>query len=301
LTLWCPIIRALFNSSVAVYDPYKDQTVDIITFPGITHNPALHIGGVGVDSRTRLVTIVVDAANPFATGGRDVSGDNFIMKYDPATKKVLWNLNITAVSEGKYGGFQDVETDPRGNTYVVGTFPGTIMKVDNEGTAVVPWYLPSNMTTTNTGFSGLAAIGDILLSNDNAAKQIVRFDMTAEKGTPVLVPRIPSTALSASDAIYLPPKYKGTVLLVAENSKGITVLRSKCGTWTTAEHLGTVPNTSPEASGFIVTAAVQIGNKLFMIEEAFADPVVPGSTAGDRSKFPLVDITTEVSKLLGEY
>ncbi|GKT41423.1 core trichothecene cluster (CTC) protein 14 [Colletotrichum spaethianum] len=291
-------VRSLFNASVAVYDPYRDTIVDILMFSGITHNPSLHIGGVQVDPHTKLVSIVVDAAAPFNTGGQVVSGDNFIIKYDAAQKRALWNKNITTVSKGEYAGFQDVEHDARGNTYIVGSFPGTILKVDREGSAVVPWYLPAKIDHTKFGFSGLAAAGDVLLSNNNEDSQIYRFDMKAEKGNPLLVARSPNTTLARTDAIYLPPRYDGRVLLVAENTKGITVLRSSDGSWQSAEYLGTVPNNSSAAQGGTVTAAVQIGKKLYMVEEFFADPPVSGSTAGNRKHFPMVDITLQVEQLL---
>jgi hypothetical protein len=292
--------RSLFNSSIAVYDPYKNEIVNIITIPGITLNPALHIGGVAVDPYTGLVSIIVDAANPFVTRGRDVSGDNFLVKYDPSKKEVLWKLNITAVSDGKYGGFQDVEHDARGNTYVVGTFPGTILRVDQEGKAIVPWYMPEQINTTRMGYGGLAAAGEVLLANDNNSSQIHRFDMKADKGTPVLVPRTAETTMGGTDAIYLPPLYGGRVLLVSENSKGITVLRSKDGNWQTAEHLGTVLTNSTAAQGGTPTAALQIGNSLYMVIEFFSDPVISGMVSGNRTQFPLVDITAQVKNLLGE-
>ncbi|KZL87142.1 tri14-like protein [Colletotrichum incanum] len=289
---------SLFNASVAVYDPYMDKVVDILMFSGITHNPSLHIGGVQVDPHTKLVSIVVDAAAPFNTGGQDVSGDNFIIKYDAAKKRALWNKNITAVSKGQYAGFQDIEHDLHGNTYIVGSFPGTILKVDREGSAVVPWYLPAKIDHTKFGFAGLAAAGNVLLSNNNDDSQIYRFDMKAEKGCPVLVPRTPNATMAMTDAIYLPSRYDGKVLLVAENTKGITVLRSRDASWQSAEHLGTVPNNSSAAQGGTVTAAVQIGDNLYMVEEFFADSPVSGSTAGSRTDFPMVDITLQVEELL---
>ena len=90
--------------------------VDIITFDGISLNPALHIGGVGVDPTTGLVSVVVDAGAAFLTNGKNVGGDNWIIKYNPEAKEVVWKLNITEVTGGKYGGFQDVEHDKHGNT-----------------------------------------------------------------------------------------------------------------------------------------------------------------------------------------
>ncbi|KAL0934720.1 uncharacterized protein CTRU02_209311 [Colletotrichum truncatum] len=289
---------SLFNASVVVYDPYIETVVDIIAFDGITHNPGLHIGGVAVDPHTKLLSVVVDAAAPFNTGGRDISGDNFIIKYDPKKKQVVWNKNITAVTKGQYGGFQDVEHDPLGNTFVVGSFPGTIIKINREGSIVEPWFLPKQIVPTRMGFSGLASTENTLLANNNEDRQIYRFNMKDDKGRPELVPRTPDTKLGMTDAIYLPPRYEGKVLLIAENDKGITVLRSKDGSWKSAEHLGTVSNNSPAAQGGIVTAPVQIGDSLFMVEEFFIDPPVPGSAVGNRSSFPLVDITSEVEQLL---
>ncbi|KAK3945458.1 hypothetical protein QBC46DRAFT_217526, partial [Diplogelasinospora grovesii] len=98
------VCRALFNSSVAIFDPYANKMVDMLTFPGITHNPSVHIGGVAVDPYSGLVTILVDAAAAFATGGADISGDYLVMKWDPTSHRVLWTVNLTAITGGKYGG-----------------------------------------------------------------------------------------------------------------------------------------------------------------------------------------------------
>ena len=151
-----------------------------------------------------------------------------------------------------------------------------------------------------SGFGGLAAIreNEVLLANDNNPAGIVRFDMKAEKGTPIRVPLTPSRDLSGSDAIYLPPKYNGTVLLVSIDVAGIEVLRRKDKKWETAEYLGLVSNNVSEAAGGFVTAPVQIGSNLYALEEFFTDRPVPGSPAGNRTQFPLVDITAKVEALL---
>ncbi|EFQ31921.1 hypothetical protein CGRA01v4_13093 [Colletotrichum graminicola] len=286
------------NASVVVYDPYMNKIVDVLMLSDITQNPNLQIGGVRVDQHTNLVSIVTNAAAPFNAAGQNVSGDSFITKYDVAKKQVLWSKNITDVSKGEYAGFRDIGYDPLGNTYVVGTFPGTIMKVNQEGSDIIPWYLPAKIDNTKTGFSGLAAVGNILITSNNEDSQIYRFDMTAEKGTPVLVRRSPDATLAMTGVIYLPQKYDGKVLLVAENAKGITVLRSSDGSWQSAEHLGTVPNNSLAAPGGTITAAVQVGDSLYMVEGFSTDPSVSNSTAGNRTEFPMVDITLEVEGLL---
>jgi hypothetical protein len=52
-------------------------------------------------------------------------------------------------------------------------------------------------------------------------------------------------------------------------------------------------------NGSGVTAAVQMGsNALYIIDVFFADPWVPGLTAGNRTLFPMPDITEQVEALL---
>ncbi|KAL5314347.1 hypothetical protein ACEPPN_018773 [Leptodophora sp. 'Broadleaf-Isolate-01'] len=268
--------------------------VDILEFPGISHNPKYHIGGVGIDKRTGLLSIVVDDAAAFGTVPPDVSGTNFIMLWDPETKELLYKVNLTDTTHGKYGGFQDVEQDPDGNVYVVGTFPGSILKVDKSrgrrAPKVTPWYVPQPIDSTQIGFGGLAAKDWTLLVNDNNGGRMLRFDMRSSVGKPTVIPLTPNHTFAISDAIYLPPKYKGTVLLVAEDGPGVTVLRSKSGKWDQAEYLGTVPKNLPDSE--FVTASVQVGDSLYMI-------VVPaGTVAGNATEFPVYDITAQVEKML---
>ncbi|KAG9230495.1 hypothetical protein BJ875DRAFT_507265 [Amylocarpus encephaloides] len=292
----------LWNSTVAVYDPYKDKVVDILEFPGITRNPEFHIGGVDVNQDTGLVSIVVDAGAAFNTGGVDISGTNYIMLWDPKAKTLLYKFNITQeVTRGTYGGFQDAEQDPDGNVYVVGTYPGSIVKVDKRGQGVTPWYLNGPpIVPTNAGLNGLAATGWTLLTNDFTTASIYRFDMRAKKGTPIHVPISHGfTFKTFTDAIYLPPKYHGTVLLVAEVQVGVQVLRSKNAKWEKAEYMGLVP-WDGIATGIFVTASVQVGEGVYMVlcPAIGTDPIVPGTLAGNRTEFLMPDITRDVERLL---
>ncbi|KAK1759934.1 hypothetical protein QBC47DRAFT_373335 [Echria macrotheca] len=299
-TVW---FGALWNATVAIYDPYTSTMVSLLSFPGTSYTGLDHIGGVAWDSSTGLITILSDPAKQWATAGADLSGDHLIMKYNPNTETLLWTLNITELTHGKYGGFQDVETDRRGNTYIVGTWPGTVLRVDKHGRAVRNWYLPDPMPpTTQKGFSGLAAVPgtEILLSNDGDG-HLYRFDMRDDVGKPVHVPIIPPVFYNGTDAVYLPPRYGGKVLLVAVNRVGVQVLRSGDKTWQTAEYLGTIP--TPKGSlydGGVVTAAVQIGypGSIYMIIDYTDFPWVLGTVAGNRTTFPMPDITDQIEQLL---
>jgi hypothetical protein len=288
----CTQHSCLYNSTVTIYDPFKQKVLDILTFPGITRNPANHLGGVAVNPTNGHLTILVDAAAAFNTFGADISGTNWLLSYDLTRHRIDFQLNLTKTSQGKYGGPQDVEHDLQGNIYVVGSFPSSILRVSPGGTKVVPWYLPET-TDRVFGTAGLARTGNVLLANDNSQNAILRFNTLAAKGVPTLVNITPAgTSVSGSDAIYLPPKYLGTVLLVAVDATGIVVLRSRDG-WHNAQYLGTVPNTG----GGFATAAVQIGQSLYINNEFFDTATTPYG-AGDRSVFPLVDITAEVEALL---
>jgi hypothetical protein len=288
----------LFNASFGIYHPYQDK-LEVITFPGITNNGVQHVGGVGWDKYTGLVSVLINAGAAFNTAGADVSGDNIIKKYNPFTKQFVWSINLTDITQGAWGGFNDVTTDIFGNTYIVGTFPGTITRVDRKGTKAVPWYLPPVIDHRVRGYAGIASTGDTVLAMDSSIGQLYRFDASAAQGTPVLVPHTPNTTISGSDAIHLPLKYAGKVMLVAEHVNGVTVLRSKDGRWLSCEHLGTIPNAVGLPSGALVVSTTQIGNSLYMINDwLFGDPIVPGTNAGNKTSFPMIDITAQVEALL---
>ncbi|CAG8952483.1 hypothetical protein HYFRA_00001230 [Hymenoscyphus fraxineus] len=299
-------ISSLYNATVVVYDPYSAKVVDTLEFPGIAHNPAFHLAGIEVDKRSGLINIMPNTAAAFDTNGADVSGTNYLIQWDPTTRQVVYQVNLTETSQGQYGGFQDIAHDPLSNTYVVSTFGSSILKISPDGKKVIPWWLPHPINSSIVGTEGLAANEWILLSNDRTSGQLWSFDMRAETGVQVNVPISPPTDLGWSDAIYLPPKYHGTVLLVAqhqEDSAGVAVLRSRDGLWRRAEFLGQVPwaqGLGPWTTGTTwAVATVEVGGSLYVELENFLDAPVPGSAGGNRSVFPWVDITREVEVLVG--
>ncbi|KNG86203.1 hypothetical protein ANOM_005991 [Aspergillus nomiae NRRL 13137] len=292
-------LSALYNSTVAVYDPYKREVVDNIHLPGLSGDPVLHMSGVVVDPQGQL-SVIVDAGAAFDTQGQDISGDNFLVKVDPRHGQVLWRKNLTEVTNGVYGGYQDAAHDAHGNTFVVGTFPASIIKVGPNGSTAIPWYLQPQPNQTVPGLSGLAARGDILLGTDGSDGQLYRFNMTEEMGHKIHVPLKGSNVTrigNSLDGILLPKQFNGTVLLVSDTTDGTAILRSADRLWTSAEMVGTVPNVYASRNGFSVDN-VEIGGSLYSVTEFFLDEKVPGTLAGNRTQFPLVDITNQVLELL---
>lgn len=111
----------LLNASVAIYDPYKAEMIDVVTFPGISGNDLLHVGGVAWDKHTDKITTIADGGAAFNTNGADITGDNIVVRFDPDTFEIDWTLNLTTVTNGSYVGFQDLEYDSQGNIFLMGT------------------------------------------------------------------------------------------------------------------------------------------------------------------------------------
>lgn len=263
----------------------------------MSFNPELHVSGVVVDPQGDL-SVIVDAGAAFDTAGQDIRGDNFLVKVDLESREVLWQKNLTD-PKGVYGGYQDAAHDDKGNTFVIGTFPSSIIKVSEDGSTAEPWYLAPSPDHTVHGFSGVAVKDNTLLAADSSDGQLYRFNMEDKKGQKVQVPlsgsKTNATRIGLElDGIALPSRFDGKVLLVSDNSEGTVVLRSSDGSWKSAEVMGTIPNTYLAANGSSVDN-VQIGESLYSVIEFFMDfDQVPGK----RSEFPLVDITQEVLQLL---
>ncbi|TQN64934.1 Core trichothecene cluster (CTC) protein 14 [Colletotrichum shisoi] len=298
-------VSNLYNGTLSVLDPYKNALVEIVEFPGISHTPGTHLSGIDINKRTGLISILANAGAAFEKQppGSDVSGDNTVMLYNPKSREVIYRADLTETTDGKYGGFTDLEQDPFGNVYVSGKFPGSILKLDkfhesDPTPKASEWFRAESRETCTPGFGGLAAHEWTLLTHDNSNGQLLKFDLRAPKGTPVVVPVTPEVVLKDSTASYLPPKYQGTVLLIA-GGPGVRVLRSEDGTWDAAEYLGTVDKCLfgvPE--NHLATATVQVGDGLNLVVLPKGDELVPGTLAGNRTEFPFFDITDHVETLL---
>ncbi|KID74801.1 Trichothecene biosynthesis protein 14 [Metarhizium brunneum] len=296
---------ALYNSSIAAYSPSKNTIEKITEFPPLTNDTSYHASGVKVDPFNDRLSVIVNPGAAWTTAGENITGDTWLIKLDLKTGDELWRSNLTTALDGKYGGYQDVAHDAAGNSYVIGTFPGSILKVDPIGKKITPWYVSEETNTTVTGFTGIVYLGTKFLTTYGQNGQLQRWDSCQGQGKPTPVPigttgTPPTTdaVLQNIEAITLPKKYEGKVLLVASNSKGVYVLRSKDGSWDSAENLGAIPN-NYESDGVVVTT-VQVEDRLYAVLEYFDDikNPVPETVAGNRTEFPLQDITSAVEEYL---
>lgn len=292
------VSSSVFNATVAVWDPYANAVVDLIKFKDISGDPLLHTSGVKVDPLGRL-SVVANAGAAFNTRGKDISGDNFLVKYDIKTRRELWRRNLTAVTNGVYSGYQDIEHDQHGNTFVIGTYPSSIIRVSTNNEQASPWYLATPPDHTKHGFTGAASVGDTMIVPDATDGQLYRFNKCDKKGKRTKIQLSSgNTPISPSmDGATVPPLYRGTVLLVSDSTNGTIVLHSADGKWNKARKVGSIPN-KHLSSGGVTVASLQIGSSIYSVTEYFADPVVKGTLAGNRTQFPLTDITKQVADLL---
>jgi len=301
------LASSLFNGTIVTYSPYTATTLSIASFPGISDVFDSHASGLHLSPHTGILSLVIDAQPAFLTGGANATGDYWLVKYSTLSHRELWRANLTSVTDAKWAGFQDVTVDKRGNSYVVGTYPSSILRVDKTGREIVPWLPPKTTNTTVHGFTGVVSLGETMLVIDSNGvpeelsegnSLLWRFDMRDEVARPRLVKVRPEgTKLGVPDAIYLPGKYGGRVMLAALNYVGVSVLRSGDG-WESAELLGTVVSDFPAFFQRIIPSTVQIGESLFMVGQRFPGEIVPGTKGGNQSDFPFFDITAQVEALL---
>ncbi|PHH78269.1 hypothetical protein CDD80_7142 [Ophiocordyceps camponoti-rufipedis] len=308
---------SLWNNSIAIYDAVHNKVIGSIDYPfGGRHD--LHANAVLVDSCNRELTAGFTSAYTWDTSGARVDGPNFIAQYDLDTHELLWTVDLSPPTGYRYGGFQDVAQDRYGNLFVAGTYPAALVRIEAKTQVVQPWYLSSASSTT-TGYTGLAMFEfQKLLVSDQSAEtgsNLVSFDINKPLGPrPVPVTWASNGTLTGisvePDAIVLAPKYRGKVLLVADNSLGTVVLYSD-DRWVTAKKLGVIPSLfsgttpNPADAEAQVVVALQIGQRIFAVYEFFPDGVTlfPGAhrTAGERECFPLQDITDDVERLVQQY
>ncbi|EFY85520.1 hypothetical protein J3459_015748 [Metarhizium acridum] len=295
-------MSVLYNASVAVYNADQNRIEDIITFDR-TLQPEFHASGVEVDPKQNQLSVAINAGIAFDTQGENVTGDNFLYKVALSGKpETLWKINLNDVTKGAYSGCQDMAHDNCGNTFVVCTYPGAIVKVNSNGQEAKLWY-QSNYTRPGekpikAGLTGIVASGDLFIVNDAQANKLVSFKKRDGEGKRVEIPVSGLTGETGDDGVYLPEKYGGKVLLTQLSGKGTNVFVSKDG-WKSAEFVKLIPSKYISKQGFAV-ATVQIKERIYGVIEYFMDAAnkVPGTVAGNRTQFELEDLTTQIDELV---
>ncbi|KYK57400.1 hypothetical protein DCS_04409 [Drechmeria coniospora] len=258
-----------------------------------------------MDAPRNRLAISINHGAPFETGGKDISGDSFIVALNLESGKEDYRVNLAKTSKGRYGGFQDIAHASDGTAFVVGTYPTSILRINPNGDKVDEWFAsPLNKTSTTAGFTGIVPHNGWLVVSDDESGKLFRLDMTKEKGTPEEVAWTGKTETNARvgtalDGAFLPPKYSGMILLV-NCEQGTVVVRSSDTEWKQAEIIGTIAN-KHAGDGGSATCTSQIEDRVFVVTEFFGDAkkAENGTTiVGSRVDFPLHDITDELEQIV---
>ncbi|KAH8713053.1 Core trichothecene cluster (CTC) protein 14 [Beauveria bassiana] len=287
----------LYESNVAIVDKEKKDIAGTIDFEGLTRDPVYHASGVLVEGEFLWTSINTGAA--FESFGENINGINYAIKYDLQNHKEVWRVDVTTPANGKFGGTQDFAVDTSGNTFVVGTYPGHIIKITPDGKTASLWNSSNSTKSTQTGYTGIVSKGDILLvTNEQNGGEVLRFDSRDEKGNPTVVDTGSKKLNKGLDGAALVNIGSNEYLLVATED-GLKTVAPADEKWEKAEILEpTEPIKSNDVNGTI-TIALQVEEKIYAIIEYFGDnrPGSDGGLSGDREKWPFQDITSQVTAL----
>ncbi|KAH7015790.1 hypothetical protein EDB80DRAFT_679719 [Ilyonectria destructans] len=239
---------------------------------------------------------------PFETLGANLTGPNQLVQYDTNAKTLGYIINMESFQQEVLQshslfvtGFQDMDEDEEGNVYFLAMYGGAIAKVSPLGTVTL-FYVDQNTNESTSWPNGISMTGDKALLYDETQKALISLDPTETSPAAVNVPisELPSDETIDCDGFYMPPKYDGRVLLRLSDGLGkIIVFRTEDG-WETASFAGGVANIVLDGWA---TASVQISNSIYMNEEYFFDTGV-WDQAGNRTSFPVVDITSHLESIL---
>ena len=251
----------------------------------------------------------------------NLTGPNRLLKYNLRSHQFDYDVSMTSIQNqilsttGKHAaGFQDACFDDLGNAYMLGSFGSVIAKVTSTGDNVTLWYHNTTAAdpTEEYGFTGLFfhVASSRLIVSDARSQGLVSFDTSDEYGIPryITPEALPANYTLAPDGLHAPSKYKGQIALMADNVGqglsstgigGVTVFGSR-DQWASAQFLGFVSNDFAAVGQALTTSAVQIANSIYLVTQYFQDPLEPSSWA-KKSKFPFVDVTNEVERIVREW
>jgi len=310
-------LSSIYNCTIVAYDPYTNTSkiTDLpITNYGEFHEAPYHLAGIDFDAATGHVWVTGSPDTSFAassTGNYSLAnytGIDFVYRFDPKKSKVLNEFSMKPVQDAyvkkmggnnRTSGFQDTASNTCGDTFVIGTFGNSIVKIARGANKASLWYTPAQYSPVY-GFGGIFSLGDKLVVSDTLTLSFVTFDSQAPQGKATYVPiqGLPSNYTPPrADGLYAPKRYGGKVALWADDLFGTGVYGSK-DEWKTAAFLGLVPiDPTIKATGGYTTASFEIGDRIFTNSEFF-QPKLPQKL---KTLYPILDITDAVDAFAKDY
>lgn len=305
-----------------IYDPYNKST-EIVDLPGISHPGSdsyteYHANGIDYDAKTGQVFIAASSASAFTSiisegpdgtiavnySNANYTGPNHVLVFDPQSGHIVTDFDLTAAQDEFHNitgnltnGFQDMaEIQSSGDSYAIGTFGNSIVRLPSGSKDAQLWYAPSHYNETY-GFGGIVAIGGKLIISDTISGGLVTFNTndTNPKPTYVTLQGLPQTySPPNADGLYAPKKYNNTVILWSDDYNGTSVYGS-IDDWTSAHFLGLINNDDPGIiEGSMTTDSFEIGDRVFALTQIFqySVPVQP------KKNFLFYDISVQLDAIV---
>lgn len=255
---------------------------------------------------------------PYESQGANLTGPNRLIRYNPSKKKVVWNIDFAPYQDAlatrigvRGSGFQDTAADNKGNAYGTLGYGNAVVKVCPNGN-VEPFYETpaAQVNGSALGYGGLVTVnkGRTIIVADALSGTFQKIE--TQKAGPVTAAAIPITGQPegyklACDGLLAPALYDQSVLLCSEDFYGgtagsITVFQTTDG-WKSGKYVGQIDNAAvggEQVTGAVPVATVQIVDRLYILEEYFFDQGFPIVGPGNRTAFPVIDITQEVADLV---
>ncbi|KAL6243455.1 hypothetical protein RBB50_009447 [Rhinocladiella similis] len=310
---------SLFNGSVARYS-LSTKTYEYISIPNVTGRDGYCVAGVAFDAKYSKVWVTVALYTVWDTPGQNLVSPGRLISLD-FQGQVIDDVDLTPLEDvafetnggHKVSGWGDQVCDANGNVFAVAVWGNVIARWDAVTKKASLYYAePNPLIVPFSGYTGIENYKDQLLILYNVEYgRIETFNLKAPTGTP----RIPAISnwdrrvgmKISGDALLLPPKYDGKVLLMGDNGEGagtppqgVRVFISK-DAWATVHYLGFV-DTTREDGGF-PTWAYEIQGSIYVSMMYFAEGAPPGPVfmrPGNRDAFPQLDITQKVHDLVAK-
>lgn len=253
-----------------------------------------------------FTSVITEAANgQIATNysAANYTGPNHVVIYNTKNQSIYADINLAQAQEeyfnitGNYtNGFQDqAEVEATGDSYVIGSFGNSIVRIPHDSSEAHLWYSPPDYNISY-GFGGIVSIGSKLIISDSISGGLVTFDTAQEHPAATNVPLqgLPANYLPNADGLYSPSKYNGTILLWSDDYNGTAVYGSN-DTWNTAHFLGLMQNDDPGiVEGAMTTDSFEIGDSVYVVTQIFEYSV----PVERKKNFLFYDVTAQLDSIV---
>ena len=246
--------------------------------------------------RPKYLEVVLDNGDAFYTDGKNVSGPDYLITIDLETKKQVYKTHL---NNGLYAGYADATLGVDGNTYVLGTYRGNVLKVTPEQD-VSTFYVELPIDGPREyGYTAITHVHNYIIVPTNVGAHLLRFDIRDKHPSPTIIEVTPPHSFQMANMMDFPEKYDNKIMLMTENmtpdhpSGGVSVYRVTDKSLKSLDFLGFLPN---HLTTSLATSTKQVHNRIYMV--ALYTDGNNITVSGHSDNFVLQDRTADIDALV---